>query len=192
MLYLRLKSLKLVYIEQSAWDPFLNLDNEWNTLTWHDLSHFHSIECLVIRYTCQTLWSKMKVQIFSKSATSTLNCFPLSSGIRWGAHSQYFPIQPFTNSVTLCHNRVTSLNWLWMKSPIAPPAQCTVLDGAQFLSDLQFCKEKSVHYWAHFSRTPHPQGLSTRVSQDGIMKVLPQPQPQPPCNNACTTIIMSP
>ena len=140
MLYLRLKRLKLVYIKQSAWDPFLNLDNEWNTLTWHDLSHSHSIECLVIRYTCQNLWSKMKVQIFSKSV-STLNCFPLSSGIRWGAHSQYFPIQPFTNSVTLCHTRVTSLNWLWMKSPIAPPAQCTVLDGAQFLSDLQFCKK---------------------------------------------------
>ena len=129
---------------------------------------------------------------------STFDCFPLSWGIRWGgAHSQYFPIQPFTNSVTschncvtivshschncvtLCHNRVTILKWSHL---IAPPAQCTVLDGAQFLS-------KKSYWGAHFSPTSHPQGLSTRVSQDGIMKVLTPPTT--PWNNACA-IIMSP
>ena len=44
---------------------------------------------------------------------STFDCFPLSWGIRWGgAHSQYFPIQPFTNSVTSCHNCVTFVSQL--------------------------------------------------------------------------------
>ena len=42
----------------------------------------------------------------------TLNCFALSSGIRWGgSHSQYFPIQPFTNSVTSCHNPLSQLSF---------------------------------------------------------------------------------
>ena len=132
-----------------------------------------------------------------------------SSGIRWGgAHSQYFPIQPFTNSVTLCHNPVSqSCVTIVFHNPLSqlcftivfhnPVSQlcftiqsdcevtyctpCTMYSPwwcTVPVTDAMCTKTfEPLHILANHHPHPNPQGLSTRVSQDGIMKVSPHPHP---------------